>query len=155
MHTTSLDLFKQVSISYCSCSLYSYVHMYSSCFKLQLQMFLKEWEKSICIYVCVWWGGRHLTVNFSSPRVQSKQIFGPLSSLSSSTFHLSGWQRKELSKAFTFWTFLAAILQTTRGREESQGGRKGGTMKSSPCFIGKRLAGRIVCLRSLPGREGL
>lgn len=28
-------------------------------------------------------------------------------------------------------------------------------MKSSPCFMGKRLAGRIVCLRSLPEREGL
>lgn len=32
---------------------------------------------------------------------------------------------------------------------------KGGAMKSSPCFMGKCLTGRIVCLQCLSEREGL
>lgn len=112
--------------------------MYSLCFKLQLQMFMKEWERCLRICVC-FWGVDAISelhkgsARFSKSSVQANLwtslplsfLIPPVSllSLSSSTF-LRRWQRKELSKAFTFWTFLAAILQTKGGRERVREGEK-------------------------------
>lgn len=168
MHTTSLDLFKQVSMSYCSCSLYSYVHMYSSCFKLQLQMFFKN-ERKLYVYLCVCvWGGKR-SVNYTkavhrSPRVQCKQIYGPLSLFPSESHQSlscllppphSTWEDdrgKSWAKLSPFEPFWR---QFYRLRE---GGRESGRVKRKNCEIQplfhRETPGRKDCVSPKAAKEG-
>ena len=168
MRITSPDPFKQVSGSCCWCSFYSQRICTVCVPNCSCTCSWNTERKTIC-------GGRHrrwtlqrqCTVlrEFSpsksmdlSPCFSLNPTSLPLLSLSSSTFHSRGWQRKELSKALTFWTFLAAILQTEEGARE--GGRereseraKGRNCEIQPLFHGET-PGRKDCMSPKSGREG-
>lgn len=99
MHTTSPDLFKQVSLSYSLCSLYRCVQMYSLYFMARLQMeetsIMQLW-----ISLCV----SFLIPNCFSPPPHSTR---------------EDDREKSWAKRSPFEPFLAMILQTLCGGSES------------------------------------
>lgn len=158
MHTTSLDLFKQVSLSYWSFSLYRNVQMYSLCFKLQLQMLL--WESGRKVYVTLA-GEPHKGRAHSSPQVQCKQIYGPLPRLSllippvSLLLHIPlERMTEERAEQSVHLLNLSGGDSTDWGGREGESGRAGRrNYEIQPLFHGET-PGRKDCMSLKSAREG-